>query len=441
MEEKKDFLKREISIWGLSANIINIVIGAGIFVLPAIVAAGLGSASILAYLFCGLLITLIMLCVAEVGSQITATGGAYTYIEKTFGKYPGFITSILFLLSSITSDAAVANAIAAIISSIFPFFNNQLVKIIFFGILFSGLAYINIKGLKEGVGFVKILTVLKLAPLLIIIFIGFKDVSVSNLIWETTPTVKDIGEMSLILFFAFQGAEVGLSVSGEVKEPNKTIPKAVLSSILVVLIIYILVQTVSQGVLGGSLASFTENPLAEVANHIIGPIGFTLITIGAAVSMFGNLSSEILSMPRVLFAASEDKVIPIKMLSAIHHKHATPYISIIVYASLGFLFASLGGFKQMAIVSSASALLIYLGISIAAIKLRKDKKFISSVKTFRIPGGYTVPIISSVVIIWFLTNLAKNEFWGIGFFIIILSFIFLVLNFKKIWQIIKNQNE
>ena len=111
MKEIKNKLKREIGVLGLSANIVNVVIGAGIFVLPAIVAADLGSASILAYLFCGLLITLVMLCFAEVGSKITDTGGAYSYIEKTFGEMPGFVTAVLFVIASITADAAVSQSL------------------------------------------------------------------------------------------------------------------------------------------------------------------------------------------------------------------------------------------------------------------------------------------------------------------------------------------
>jgi len=430
MKEKQENLKREVGVWGLSANIVNIVIGAGIFVLPAIVAAGLGSASIVAYLFCGFLITLVMLCFAEVGSKITDTGGAYTYIEKTFGKYPGFITAVLYLLASISSDAAIANAIADIISSIFPLFQGKLIRILFFILLFSGLAYINIIGLKKGLGFVKIITILKLAPLLIIVLIGFKEVNIANLYWESTPAIKEIGEMSLILFFAFQGAESGLSISGEVKNPKKTIPNAIRLSIVGILIVYILIQTISQGILGASLATFKENPLAEVANHIIGPIGFTLITIGAAVSMFGTLSSAILSVPRVLFAASIDNVIPLKGLSSIHKKYTTPYVSIIVYASLGLLFASIGGFKQLAVISSASTLLIYLGVSLATIKLRRDKSSEPSTELFRIPGGYTVPILSSIVVIWLLSNLTNNEFKSVGLFILVLTIVYFLINPK-----------
>ena len=439
MAEKEENLKREIGVWGLSANIVNVMIGAGIFVLPAIVAAKLGSASVLAYLFCGFLITLVMLCFAEVGSRITSSGGAYTYIEKSFGKYPGFITAMLFMLSGIASDAAIANAVSEVISSIFPFFQGYLLKSLFAVFLFLGLAFINIIGLKKGIAFVKIIITLKVVPLLIIVLIGFKDVSVVNLYWEGLPSAKEIGETALILFFAFQGAETGLLVSGEVKNPNKTIPQAIRLSVVGVLLLYILIQTITQGILGASLSAFIENPLGEVANQIFGPIGFMLITIGAAVSMFGTLSSDILSMPRLLFAASNNNVIPVKVLSQIHTKYSTPFISIIIYAGLGLILTLAGGFRQLAIISSASVLLIYLGVSLSVIKLRTVKNLVPNIKLFRIRGGYTVPILSSLVILWLLSNLSKNELLGIGLFLIIISLIYGLINLKKIQQQIQDK--
>ena len=437
---KKENLKREISFLGLSSNIINTVIGSGIFVLPAIIAAALGAASILAYVFCGILITLLMLCVAEVASKITATGGVYIYIEKTFGKYPGFLTVCLLLLSTITGVAAIANAIVNIIFKLFPVVEGEIIRIFFFIFMFSGLGYINVIGLKKGVGFVKWITIIKIAPLLLIVFIGFKDVDLTNLVWETTPTIKQIGTTSLVLYFAFTGAGTALSVSGEVRNPQKTIPRAILFSIFIVGIIYVLVQTVAQGVLGASLPSFTENPLGEVADHIFGPIGFTLITIGAAVSMFGSVSSLILSFPRVLYAASKDNVIPIKKLAEIHPKYTTPHISIIVFISLCFIFASFGGFEELAIISSAAALSISLGLSIATIKLRRNKKFDSNGKTFRIPGGYFVPILSIIVILWFLSNLSQNKLMGLGIFIIVLTIIYFIINSNIIKRLINKKN-
>lgn len=404
---KDEGLKRTIGVWGLSANMVNIIVGAGIFVLPATVAAGLGSASVLAYLFCGILIALVMLCFAEAGSEVTDSGGPYTYIESAFGPYFGFLTAILFLVSTLSADAAVANAVADVLSGWFPVLNEQWLRVAFFFTIFGFLAFINIQGVRQGLGLVIITTIAKLTPLLVIILIGWKDVTFLNLQWESIPSVTNIGQMSLILFFAFMGAESGLSVGGEIKNSQKTVPRAIFIAIAGVLILYILLQTVSQGVLGDSLASFQENPLAEVGNQLFGPIGLTLITIGAAVSMFGNLSGEILSVPRVLFGAARDNVIPIPILTRIHQRFATPYISIVVYASIGFLLASLGGFEALAIFSSASILLVYLGVALAVIKLRKKAPL--DFEAFRIPGGYTIPILASIIIVWFLSNLTGQE--------------------------------
>lgn len=422
MKDNKENLKRVVGVFGFSTNIINIVVGSGIFVLPAIIAAGLGSSSIFAYLFCGFLVALIMLCFAEAGSRVTDSGGAYSYIRRAFGPYFGFLTSIFFVLAAISSDAAVANAIVDIIGSIIPEFKISYIKILTFFILFAGFGFVNIKGVKNGVKVVKFITITKLIPLLLLILFSWGNVSFENLSIGTVSPFNDIAKMSLILFFAFQGAESGLSISGEVINPKRNIPKGIFMSTIIILILYILIQVVSQGVLGDSLATFKENPLGAVANQVFGPVGFTAMTVAAAASMLGCLSSSILSMPRMLFRASKDNVLPIKPLTKIHSKFSTPYISIICYAFAGFLFASIGGFEQLAIISSATILLIYLGVSLSVVKLRKLN--IGSGNEFRIPGGYLIPILSSLTILYLLSNLARNEFIIILIAIIILTIVY-----------------
>ena len=382
-------LRKEIGLWGLTSNITNTVIGSGIFVLPAIVDEGLGAAGVLAYLFCGFLITLVMLCFAEVGSKITITGGAYAYIENAFGRYFGFITANLFIFgASLMATAAVANAVADTLSYLLPIFTNQTFRAVFFVILFSGLAMINIKGVRESIRFIKLMTFVKLAPLLLLLIWGATKINTGNLSWSKMPPLADFGKISLILFFAFQGAENGLSVSGEVKNPAKIIPKSILLSTMIVLIIYVGVHLVARGILGSSLSSYTNAPLAETAKVIMGPFGITLMILGAAISMFGYLSSDILNMPRVLFRSAKDNLIPVKALARVHPGFATPYISIIVFTALGCFFAIVGGFRQLAILSTCSVLLIYLGVALAVIKLRTREKLADA--TFKIPGGILV---------------------------------------------------
>lgn len=429
-------LKREIGIWGLTSNIINVVIGSGIFVLPAIVSEGLGASGIFAYIICGVLISLVMLCFAELGSKITITGGAYAYIEIAFGKYFGFLTTNLFIFgASVMGTAAVANALANTLSYLLPIFNDETFRICFFITMFSGLTIINVVGIKEGITLVKITTIAKLVPILILITFGIKYITPANLIIDNVPAFSEFGKISVILFFAFQGAENSLSVGGEVKNPKKTFPRAIIISFLIILFIYLAVQIVSQGVLGDSFSNYKEAPLAEVAKRVLGPFGLTLLTVGAALSMFGYLSSDIMNMPRVLFRSALDNVIPIKPLSRVHKKFYTPYISVISFTFLGCLFAIIGEFKQLAALSSSCVLLIYLGVALATIKLRLKEKDANHFKT---PGGYMVPILAIITILWFLSCLGANEKIGMIVFISILTAIYFGLRLLKLDKVIEN---
>ncbi len=419
-------LRREIGVWGLVANSINIIVGAGIFILPVIVAERLATASIWAYLICGILMIFIMLCFVEAGTNIIRTGGAYSYIEDAFGKYAGFLTTNIFIFgAAVMANAAVANGLANTLGYFFPFFKVQWIRVLFFAIMFSGLAYMNVRGVKKAIFIVKFNTLAKLTPLILIATVGWFFVKPSNLSWTTGHSVPDLGQMSLILIFAFVGAETALNVSGEIRDPRKTIPKGILLSILIVVLLYILIQMTVQGILGGSITEFRDAPLAETARRIAGPAGAAIVIIGATFSMFGNLSGMVLNMPRVLFAAARDKVIPIFALAKVHKDFHTPYNSILSYALLGFIFASMGEFKQLAMLSSASYLLIYMGVILAVIKFRFTS--FKVVGSYRIPGGYIVPVISVVAIIWLLSNLPFRELGAMLIFVALLTLIYFVL--------------
>jgi APA family basic amino acid/polyamine antiporter len=419
-------LKREIGVWGLASNSINIIIGAGIFILPALVAERLGSGGIWPYIICGILMILIMLCFAEVGTKITLTGGAYSYIEIAFGKYAGFLTTNIFIFgAAVMANAAVANGLADTISYFLPFFKMQWIRILFFALIFGGLAYYNVRGIKKAITIVKFNTIIKLVPLLMIALFGWFFISSSGTTITSANPLNDTGEMSLILLFAFVGAETALNVSGEIKDPVRTIPRGIMLSVFIVVILYIMIQLTVFGILGDSIVKFRDAPLAEAASIMIGSAGTLIVLIGASFSMFGNISGMVLNMPRVLYAAARDRVIIPKALAKIHPDFLTPHISIISYAAMGFIFASIGEFKQLAILSSASYLLIYFGVVLALIKFRLTKPG-EEQGLYRIPGGYSVPVIAALAIIWVLSNLPVNEIKGMLIFIFLLTVIYLI---------------
>ncbi len=436
MEVQEEGLKRTIGLWGLSANIVNIVVGAGIFVIPALVAESIGAASIIAYLICGVLITLIMLCFAEAGSKVTNSGGGYTYVESAFGRYPAFLIAVFYIVGGFLADATVANALVDIVGASFPVFAGETMRLLFLFLLFGFLAIINVIGIKQGIGLVKVLTVGKLLPLFVLIIFGWQDVTISNLAFEAGIDLKNLGETCLLLFFAFQGGDVGLIVGGEIKNPKKIIPRGIFIGIGSVLVIYILIQTITQGVLGDELQFYQEAPLAETARVILGSLGFTLLFVGAAISMFGNLSGEILNIPRILFAISRDRVIPTSFFAKIHRRFLTPYVAILAYAIAGFFIASIGGFRELVSIATAALLINYLGVVLSVIQLRRIKQ--ASPEEFTIPGGISVPVISAMIILYFLSNLEMHEIYGFLIFTAIISVLYLIFRWIRKKRIVGN---
>jgi amino acid transporter len=423
-------LKRVIGVQGLALSIVNMVIGSGIFVLPAIIGMAMGAFGIFGYIFCSIMMAAIMLCYAEVGSKITTSGGSYAYVEKAFGNFPGFIINWLFFFGwGILASAAMMNIIADSLALLWPSLLNPFIRGILFFFLMGIMVVINIIGTKQANIFVKSISILKLFPIIGIIIFGFSHIKIDNLHWEKVPSLKTFSDTTLILFFAFAGFEASLGVSGEFKNPKKTVPLGIFLGGAIVLIVYLLLQTVTQGILGADIVAHKNAPLAAVAEKIIGPAGTTLLLFTAALSCFGGVSADVMATPRSLFACANDGMFP-KFLGKVHSKFATPYLAIITYASLIFIFSVSGGFKQLAILASAALLLVYLSVILATIKLRREKED-ELEKTFKVPGGLIVPFIGMASILWLLTSLNKWEILSTIIFITTICLVYFVMKWMR----------
>ena len=417
-------LVREIGTFALGANIMNMVVGAGIFALPGVVAAQLGPAALVAYLVCALIVGLVFLCYAEAGSRITRSGGSYAYIEEAFGPFAGFVASTLLWLGwSVISDAALAVVLANALATKLPALGDGPPRQLFFVVLFGFLGVINIFGLKSGVRLVIITTIAKLVPLVLLVTAGLFAINMDKLIIVEWPSMQNFGAAALILFFAFAGAETALNSSGEVRNPSRTIPRGLLLGISGIFLLYLALQVVAQGTLGPELANNTETPLSAAASIVFGNWGAQLLLVGMVISIFGCLSGDVLNTPRVIFAAARDGLLP-GILAKVHPKHHTPYVAILFYVTAACIFALTGSFRQLAVVASGSVLLVYLGVSLAVIALRRRHGPVSKGQ-FSIPGGFVVPVLSSIVIIWLLSQMTAGEVAGIATLLAVTAFIHL----------------
>jgi len=250
-------------------------------------------------------------------------------------------------------------------------------------------------------------TLAKLVPLLLLLAAGLFAMNVENLAIPEWPSAQQLGAGAIILFFAFGGAESALNASGEIKDPARTVPLGLLTGVAGLLVLYIGLQTVSQGVLGAELANNTEAPLAAVATEALGGWGGKMLLVGVVVSIFGTLSGEMLGAPRVIFASSLAGHLP-KALSKLHPRYNTPHVAIVFFAALVCAFALSGTFVYLAVFATGSLLLLYLGVSLSVLRLRQ-RDGLPEAGLFRLPFGPLIPVSSALVVGWLLLQVPLGE--------------------------------
>ncbi len=401
-------LVRVIGTGALGLNVVNMVVGAGIFVLPGLVAVELGPAAIIAYLICSVTVALVFLCFAEAGSRISRSGGVYAYIEEAFGPFTGFIASILFWLGySVLADAAITVIMVDALAQAFPILGEPVPRAVFIIALLVFLAAVNVRGVKAGVNLYVFNTLAKLAPLLLLLCVGLFVMNVEYLAIPEWPSATNIGAGTILLLYAFTGAESALNASGEIKNPAKTVPLGLLLGLGGILLLYVGLQTVAQGVLGPELANNTDAPLVAVATEMFGDWGGKLLIAAVVISIYSTLSGELLGGPRIVFASARDGNLP-RFLGKVHPKYRTPHVAIIFYATVIAAFALSGTFKYLAIVATGAILLVDLGVCLAVLRLRQ-RDGMPKAGQFKLPFGPVIPLSGCGVVVWLLLQMPRDE--------------------------------
>jgi APA family basic amino acid/polyamine antiporter len=404
-------LVRAIGMWALAASMVNVVIGGGIFRLPAVVAAALGPAAPLAYLVCSAAMALIALCFAEAGSRVAATGGPYAYVESAFGPFVGFLSGVLLWVLGSLAVAAVATVFAAHVAELVPALSGRLGGAVLLAVLFAALAAVNIRGVRQGTALNTAATVAKLLPLVVLVAVGLAHVDPAALAWTAPPAASAVARTSMILMFAFCGLESALAPSGEVSDPARTVPRAILIATLAVTGLYVTLQVVAQGVLGAALGTSTT-PLADVALVLFGPVGRTALLVAAVVSTFGYVSGMTLAVPRALFAFARDGFLP-RPVAAVHPRFHTPWVAIAVQSAIACLLAITSTFERLAILANLATVVLYVTCCLAAWQLRR-KGVAQGGAPFVAPGGGVAPFVACAVLAGMLTGVHADEWAALG---------------------------
>jgi len=390
-------LKRGIQKWDLVLLVINSIIGAGIFGLPSRIFGLSGSWSLLAFFVCAIAVMMFIFCFAEVSSRFDKTGGPYLYTMEAFGGLPAFLTGWLLLLSRIFNYATLINLIVIYLSFFSPFFQNQLTRMLCIFSITAFLSFINYIGVKNSARLSNIFTVAKLVPLTIFIIAGLITIQPELIDFSSAPAISSFSTSVLLLIFAFGGFESVLINSGEIINPKKNLPFALIISATAVTIIYCLIQLVCIGNL--PTLSTSQKPLADAAVHSMGIEGGYLIAAGACISIFGTLNAIMLGGSRLPFAFSNENQFP-KLFSYIDPKHSTPLWSLLLFSVIVTCVSLAWSFLAALTIGAIIRVMVYSMVCISMLRLRKKQP---GIDLFHVRHGYLLGASALIVSAWLLS--------------------------------------
>ncbi|HET9467967.1 MAG TPA: APC family permease [Vicinamibacterales bacterium] len=403
-------LRRELGKWDLTAIGINQVIGSAIFLLPSQVAAQVGSWSPIAFLAIGFASLLVALCFAEVGSRFEGTGGPYLYTRAAFGRFVGFEVGWMQWVTRVTSQAAIANAVALALGFYWPAITSAAGRAATIAVITLTLGWINLRGIRLSAFVVNGFTIAKLVPLALFIVVGLWFIEGDRLVPSGSLSLTEISTAALLLIFAFGGYDVIGVPAGEAANPRRHLPFAFIVTILCVTAIMTLAQIVALGTLPN--LPLSKTPLADASMLFVGAAGALIISAGSVISMTGNNLGAVLTGSRMLFALAENGELP-RFFVKIHPRYRTPSNAIVFTTLVALGLALSGSFVLLAVASAVARLVAYTGACAATLRLR-SARFAGTVQpaTFVIPLGPVVPVLAIAVSLLILAGATRDQLLG-----------------------------
>lgn len=424
-------LIKAVGFFALTAAVINIIIGSGIFKLPGSLATQLGAAAPWAFAAGAVAIVPIALCFAAAGSRVAATGGPYTYVGKAFGEFPGFVAGSLMWICNIASSAAVASALCDQLAAAMPALAATSARAGLLFAIYALLIVLNAFGVKLGSRAIMVLATIKLTPLVLFAAVGAFFVDWSAAAPVTWPGLTALGPTLVLVMFAYSGMETALIPSGEVNDPGKQVPRATLTAIALVVAIYVGVQLVAQAAMGADLAG-QKAPVAAAAGTLW-KAAFAVLLATAMISMLGFLQGNMLASARVPYALARDGLLPAP-LARITATHRVPLTAVFAHGmiALALALSSLAGgaaadaFAAFAIISGGANCMVYVGVCAAAWWLQR-RGIAEHGKPFSMPGGPVVPLVSLGLMAYVLSTLTSKEWLAIGIALAVLVALYFVV--------------
>lgn len=418
---------------------LNAIIGSGIFLLPNTAMKLIGPASLLVFVFDMLLVVSIAFCFAEDASLFKENGGPYVYAKAAFGDFIGYEVGFIIWVISIIAWATMAAGLATALGALWPVLAQPVWRATIITVLLVGLGLINILGVNVTKWLNDVVTVAKMVPLVLFVAIGLFFMHAGNF----TPffphghyVTGSFGQAAIVMFYAFTGFEAIVIAAEAMKDPQHDVPRAIITVMGLVALLYFLIQTVSIGILGPRLAT-TAAPMQTALSAILGPVGKAIIGAGTVISITGIAIAQSFTVPRSGQAMADNGVMP-RVVGHLNRR-GVPDVAVIISVILALPLALTGTFSTLAAISVVSRFAQYLPTILAVLVFRRTRP--NQPRAFRVPFGPVIPIIAVLVSFWLLAQAQLvNLIWGLGALVVAIPFYFLTRNRRRELEQQQNQH-
>jgi basic amino acid/polyamine antiporter, APA family len=416
-------LPRTLSFFDGAALLVGSVIGSGIFVVPSLIAQRVPEPGLVIaiWVFSGLLVLCGALTLAELGAMLPHSGGLYVYVREAYGPFWAFLYGWTIMLVAIPSSiAALTTAFLLYVEQFVPM-SPWIEKSVGIVVLLS-LAFINVRSAKQGAAVQNLFTVLKVAGLVALVGLALftQRGHAANFLPILPPQISlglmtAIGLVMISTLFAYDGWQFVSLVAGEIRDPQRNIPRSIILGVLVVIIVYVSANLAYIYVLGQPRIAIAERVAAETMWEMVGPFGATAITLAILCSTFGAISANVLAGPRVLFAMGLDGFL-FPQLARIHPRYQTPATAIWALAVWAGVLTLTGGYEHLITMSGFANWIFFTMIVLSVVVLRRTHP--EWERPYRVTGyPFTVIVfvlVSSAFVVNTLVGSPRSSLLGLG---------------------------
>ena len=412
MAVKNSASSQKLNLFDVTNLVVGTAIGADIFIVSALASAYLGPASLVVFIVAGVIAIIIALSFADAAALVPKVGGAFAYVCEAWGNFAGFLVGWPLWIAEVAGLAVMPVAFVRYLAYFVPsltVLQGDIIKIVFVAVI----AYINLRGVK-GAGRVNdVLTIGKLGPLLLLIVAGFiwlvvhPGTAASNLTPFAPLGFSNFGPALIIIFWAYTGFELAVIPSGEMENPTKTLPKAMIIGMAIVTFFYVAVGFTALAVVNWTSLQFDPAPLATAGSVVLSYtpelalIGGAILGLGALISISGFEESATLATARLSYAISLDGLFP-RLFSRIHPRFGTPSNAIIIQSAIVLFAALIGNITQLIIFSAFNLAFVYVATCAAVLTLRARRQIDSDRTYLERLMGPVIPVLGIVLSVFLI---------------------------------------